>query len=58
MARWVNHSGTAVNLPLVGRDIYEGEEVDVPDDVLLPEGYFRRVEEKKQVKAPSKSEGA
>ena len=44
MARWENHSGTAISVPVVGRDVDAGEIVTVPDDVLLPENYFRRVE--------------
>lgn len=44
MARWVNHSGTAVNVPLIERDVGAGEEVDVPDDILLPEEYFRHAD--------------
>ena len=43
MTRWVNHSGTAVNVPLVGHDVDDGEEIDVPDDVILPSGYFQVV---------------
>ena len=43
MTRWTNHSGTTVNVPVVGRDVDDGEEIDVPDDVLLPPNYFREV---------------
>ena len=43
MTRWVNHSGTAVNVPVAGRDVENGEEVDVPDDVILPANYFSAV---------------
>ena len=43
MTLWVNHSGTAVNVPVVGHDVEDGEEVDVPDDVILPANYFQVV---------------
>ena len=40
MSRWRNHSGTAINVPVLGRDVEDGEEVEVPDDVVLPSNYF------------------
>ena len=45
MARWENHSGSAVSVPVVNRDVDDGEVVDVPDDVVLPSNYFRLVGE-------------
>ena len=45
MTRWLNHSGTAVSVPVVGRDVYDGEEVEVPDDAILPANYFSIVED-------------
>lgn len=43
MAHWFNHSGTTLNVPVVGRDVDDGETVEVPDDVILPANYFRLV---------------
>ena len=45
MARWLNHSGSTVNVPLVGRDVNDGEEIEVPDDAILPANYFSVVGE-------------
>ena len=39
-------SGGVHNFPAVGRDVEEGEVVEVPDDVLLPTEHFQEVTEK------------
>ena len=52
MARWVNNSGGALSVPAVGRDVDDGEEIEVDDSVLLPANHFSRVE-----KADKKSAG-
>jgi hypothetical protein len=41
VARWENISGSAVSVPVAGRDVEGGDVVDVPDDVVLPSNYFR-----------------
>jgi hypothetical protein len=41
VARWENISGSAVSVPVVGRDVDVDDVVDVPDDVVLPSNYFR-----------------
>jgi hypothetical protein len=41
VARWENISGSAVSVPVAGRDIEDGDVIDVPDDVVLPANYFR-----------------
>ncbi len=41
MARWVNYSGSAVSVPAIQRDVDAGEEIEVPDDLLLPANIFR-----------------
>jgi hypothetical protein len=41
VARWENISGSAVSVPVVGRDVDADDVVDVPDDVVLPSNYFR-----------------
>lgn len=44
MTRWENHSGTAVSVPIVGRDVDAGDVVEVPDDITMPANYFRIVD--------------
>ena len=57
MTRWENHSGSAISVPVVGRDVADGEVVEVPDDVVLPANYFRVVEARKAtVKAKGEGE--
>ncbi len=41
MTRWVNYSGSAVSVPAIQRDVDAGEEIEVPDDLLLPANIFR-----------------
>jgi len=43
VAQYENISGSAVSVPVVGRDVDPGETVYVPDDVLLAPSYFRLV---------------
>ena len=43
VAQYENISGSAVSVPVVGRDVNPGEAVYVPDDVLLAPSYFRLV---------------
>lgn len=40
-------SGGTHSFPIVGRDVAEGEVVEVPDDVALPEEHFQQVTEPK-----------
>ena len=53
MTRWLNHSGTAVSVPVVGRDVEDGEEVEVADDVILPANYFRVIDQNVQNVVPA-----
>lgn len=41
VAQYENISGSAVSVPVVGRDVSPGEAVYVPDDVVLPPNYFQ-----------------
>lgn len=38
-----NISGGPVNFPAAGKDVEDGEVVDVPDDTVLPAEYFEKV---------------
>ena len=52
-----NISGGPVHFPAAGRDVDDGEVVDVPDDTGLPAEYFEQVKsaEDKPAKAAAKS---
>ena len=39
-----NISGGPVHFPAAGRDVDDGEVVDVPDDTALPAAYFEQVD--------------
>jgi hypothetical protein len=41
---WKNVSGSAVSVPVVGRDVANQEVVHVSDDTILPVGYFSLVD--------------
>ena len=41
-----NISGGTVHFPVAGRDVDDGEEVDVPDGTVLPADYFQPVDDK------------
>ena len=46
-----NISGGPVHFPAAGRDVDDGEIVEVPDDTNLPADYFEQVQDK-----PAKAE--
>lgn len=41
-----NISGGPVHFPAAGRDVDDGEVVEVPDDTNLPAEYFEQVQDK------------
>ena len=43
VAQYENISGSAVSVPVVGRDVDAGETFYAPDDALLSSNYFRQV---------------
>ena len=45
-----NISGGTVHFPVAGRDVDDGEEVDVPDGTRLPADYFAPVDDKPAAK--------
>ena len=49
-----NISGGPVHFPAAGRDVDDGEVVDVPDDTALPAEYFEQVQDKPAAKTSSK----
>lgn len=49
-----NISGGPVHFPAAGRDVDDGEVVDVPDGTALPAEYFEPVDEKPAAKLKSK----
>ena len=49
-----NISGGPVHFPAAGRDVDDGEVVDVPDDTGLPAEYFEQVKDKPAAKTSSK----
>lgn len=50
-----NISGGPVHFPAAGKDVDDGEVVDVPDDTVLPEAYFAKAEDKPADKPAAKS---
>ena len=50
-----NISGGPVHFPAAGRDVDDGEVVDVPDDTTLPAEYFEQVQDKPAKAATSSS---
>jgi hypothetical protein len=46
-----NVSGGPVHFPAAGRDVDDGEVVEVPDGTVLPAGYFEAVTDKPAAKA-------
>jgi hypothetical protein len=51
-----NVSGGPVNFPAAGRDVDDGEVVEVPDDTVLPADYFQEVTDKPAKAAKDKGE--
>ena len=49
-----NISGGPVHFPAAGRDVDDGDIVDVPDDTNLPGEYFEQVQDKQD--KPAKAE--
>ena len=49
-----NISGGPVHFPAAGRDVTDGEVVDVADDTVLPAEYFEQVQDKPAAKSSSK----
>ena len=49
-----NISGGPVHFPAAGKDVDDGEVVDVPDDTTLPADYFEQVQDKSAKSAEDK----
>lgn len=47
-------SGGSHHFPAVGRDVEEGETIDVPDGTVLPAEHFEQVQDKPAAKSSSK----
>ncbi len=51
-----NISGGPLNFPAAGKDVEDGEIVEVPDDTVLPAAYFEKVDTTKAAKTSSTKE--
>jgi hypothetical protein len=43
MTSWKNVSGSSISVPVIGRDVAHQETVTVPDNTIMPGGYFSTV---------------